>query len=49
MNKKQIKILQELLMRCTEFKPLLTPKQYKVYTKHLKFALVSNAEGVKGK
>lgn len=44
MNKQDIKTLQELLMRYIEFKPLLTPKQYKIYTEHLKYALDKRGE-----
>lgn len=39
MEEKNVKILQEIFMKCTEFKPLLTPEQYKVYTKHLEYVL----------
>ena len=34
---KDIEILKKMFMKCTEFKPSLTPEQYKVYVKHLEF------------
>jgi len=39
-----IGIKQKLLFKSTEFKPLLTSKQYKVYTKHIDFVIKSKEE-----
>lgn len=43
-SEKEIKFMKEMLMKCTEFDPLLTPNQYKVYVKHLEEAF---REGIK--
>ena len=36
---RELEILQKMLFKATEFDPLLTPKQYKVYMKHLEEVL----------
>lgn len=39
-------MLQHMFMKCTGFKPLLTPEQYTVYVEHIKesFALGGKLE-----